>query len=76
MGNNGFEYPDEDMNRGKTIRDKDLFEAMEDFDYKDVDGDGVPYRTLPDPNGSILYRGTGHDKYGVYSENSYLSRPN
>ena len=37
--------------------------------YRDVDGDGIPYRTLPgsglDP---ILYRGTGHDEDGVYSE--------
>jgi 2-oxoglutarate ferredoxin oxidoreductase subunit alpha len=58
------------MDRGKVVRDKDVFEAFEDFGrYLDVDGDGIPYRTLPgsgmDP---ILYRGTGHNPKGVYSE--------
>ncbi|MEK9730495.1 MAG: 2-oxoacid:acceptor oxidoreductase subunit alpha [Candidatus Poseidoniales archaeon] len=66
----GFDYPDQPMDRGKVIRDKDVFEAFEDFGrYKDVDGDGIPYRTLPgsgmDP---ILYRGTGHNEKGKYSE--------
>ena len=70
----GFEYPSEPINRGKTIRDKDIFEAMEDFGrYKDVDGDGIPYRTLPGSGmAPILYRGTGHDKYGVYSEKPHV----
>ena len=58
------------MDRGKVVRDKDVFEAFEEFGrYLDVDGDGIPYRTLPgsgmDP---ILYRGTGHNPKGVYSE--------
>jgi len=66
----GFEYPDQDMDRGKVVRDRDVFEAFEEFGrYLDVDGDGIPYRTLPgsgmDP---ILYRGTGHNSKGVYSE--------
>tara|TARA_B110000444_G_scaffold133730_1_gene125615 strand:+ start:11919 stop:13739 length:1821 start_codon:yes stop_codon:yes gene_type:complete len=66
----GFEYPDQDMDRGKVVRDRDMFEAFEEFGrYLDVDGDGIPYRTLPgsgmDP---ILYRGTGHNTKGVYSE--------
>jgi 2-oxoglutarate ferredoxin oxidoreductase subunit alpha len=66
----GFTYPDQAMDRGKVVRDKDVFEAFEEFGrYLDVDGDGVPYRTLPgsgmDP---ILYRGTGHNPKGVYSE--------
>mgnify|MGYP005722614353 FL=1 len=47
-----------------------MFDAFENFGrYLDVDGDGIPYRTLPgsgmDP---ILYRGTGHNPQGVYSE--------
>ncbi|MDG1557102.1 MAG: hypothetical protein P8Q98_04810 [Candidatus Poseidoniaceae archaeon] len=58
------------MDRGKVVRDRDIFEAFEEFGrYLDVDGDGIPYRTLPgsgmDP---ILYRGTGHNPKGVYSE--------
>lgn len=66
----GFTYPDQAMDRGKVVRDRDIFEAFEEFGrYLDVDGDGVPYRTLPgsgmDP---ILYRGTGHNPKGVYSE--------
>ena len=66
----GFTFPDQAMDRGKVVRDKDVFEAFEEFGrYLDVDGDGVPYRTLPgsgmDP---ILYRGTGHNPKGVYSE--------
>ena len=66
----GFTYPDQPMDRGKVVRDKDVFEAFETFGrYLDVDGDGIPYRTLPgsgmDP---ILYRGTGHNPMGVYSE--------
>ena len=66
----GFEYPDQDMDRGKVVRDRDVFEAFEEFGrYLDIDGDGIPYRTLPgsgmDP---ILYRGTGHNTKGQYSE--------
>ena len=66
----GFEYPDQAMDRGKVVRERDVFEAFEEFGrYLDVDGDGIPYRTLPgsgmDP---ILYRGTGHNPKGVYSE--------
>ena len=66
----GFEYPDKDMDRGKVVRDKDIFEAFEEFGrYLDVDGDGIPYRTLPGSGmAPILYRGTGHNPMGVYSE--------
>ena len=66
----GFTYPDQPMDRGKTVRDKDVFEAFETFGrYLDVDGDGIPYRTLPGSGmAPILYRGTGHNPMGVYSE--------
>jgi 2-oxoglutarate ferredoxin oxidoreductase subunit alpha len=66
----GFTYPDVPMDRGKTIREQDVFEAMENFGrYRDVDGDGIPYRTLPGSGmAPILYRGTGHNPDGVYSE--------
>ena len=66
----GFEYPNENMDRGKVIRDRDIFEAFEEFGrYLDVDGDGIPYRTLPGSGmAPILYRGTGHNPMGVYSE--------
>ncbi len=70
----GFTYPDAPMDRGKVIRERDIFEAMEDFGrYRDVDGDGIPYRTLPGSGmAPILYRGTGHDPYGVYSEKAHV----
>jgi 2-oxoglutarate ferredoxin oxidoreductase subunit alpha len=66
----GFTYPDKPMDRGKTIREQDVFDAMENFGrYRDVDGDGIPYRTLPGSGmAPILYRGTGHNPDGVYSE--------
>ena len=66
----GFEYPDEPMDRGKTIREQEVFEAMENFGrYRDLDGDGIPYRTLPGSGmAPILYRGTGHNPDGIYSE--------
>ena len=72
----GFEYPDEPMDRGKVIRTQEQMDAVENYGrYRDVDGDGVPYRTLPgsglDP---ILYRGTGHDEDGVYSEDPVVYR--
>tara|TARA_Y100000588_G_scaffold169641_1_gene183342 strand:+ start:12327 stop:14114 length:1788 start_codon:yes stop_codon:yes gene_type:complete len=67
---NGFQYPDGPMDRGKVIRSQEEMDAIPNYGrYRDVDGDGIPYRTLPgsglDP---ILYRGTGHDEDGVYSE--------
>ena len=66
----GFEYPDIPMERGKVIRSQEQMDAISNYGrYRDVDGDGIAYRTLPgsglDP---ILYRGTGHDEDGIYSE--------
>ncbi len=66
----GFEYPETPMDRGKVLRTQAELDAIENYGrYRDVDGDGIPYRTLPgsglDP---ILYRGTGHDEDGIYSE--------
>ena len=66
----GFEYPDESMDRGKVVLTQEQMDSIENYGrYRDVDGDGIPYRTLPgsglDP---ILYRGTGHDEDGTYSE--------
>jgi len=66
----GFDYPETPMDRGKVIRSQEQMDAIENYGrYRDVDGDGIPWRTLPgsglDP---ILYRGTGHDEDGIYSE--------
>jgi 2-oxoglutarate ferredoxin oxidoreductase subunit alpha len=65
---------DEDYvhDRGKVLSAEDL-EGMQNFyRYFDVDGDGIPYRTLPGvhPKGAYFTRGSGHSKYGAYTEDS------
>jgi len=58
--------------RGKVYDAEDL-EKMDNFyRYLDVDGDGIPYRTLPGvhPKGAYFTRGSGHTRYGAYTENS------
>jgi 2-oxoglutarate ferredoxin oxidoreductase subunit alpha len=58
--------------RGKVYDAEDL-EKMDSFcRYLDVDGDGIPYRTLPGvhPKGAYFTRGSGHNKYGGYTEDS------
>jgi 2-oxoglutarate/2-oxoacid ferredoxin oxidoreductase subunit alpha len=65
---------DEDYvpDRGKVLSAEQL-EEMEDFyRYLDVDGDGIPYRSLPGvhPKGSYFTRGSGHTKHGAYTEDS------
>lgn len=66
-----FQYPDQPMDRGKILHEKDLEEIGEFARYKDVDGDGIPYRTLPGnqhPQSAWFARGTGHTEKAVYSE--------
>ncbi len=57
--------------RGKVMTAQEL-EAGKDFGrYKDVDGDGIPWRTLPGTHptkGSFFTRGTTRDPYARYSE--------
>lgn len=58
--------------RGKLLGPEQL-ESIEKFHrYLDVDGDGIPYRTLPGehPKGSYFTRGSGHNKYGGYTEDA------
>ena len=60
-----------DFDRGKVMTAEEL-EAGRDFGrYKDVDGDGIPWRTLPGTHaskGSYFTRGTTRDAYARYSE--------
>ncbi len=60
-----------DYDRGKVMTAQEL-EAGRDFGrYKDVDGDGIPWRTLPATHpskGSYFTRGTTRDAYARYSE--------
>jgi 2-oxoglutarate ferredoxin oxidoreductase subunit alpha len=57
--------------RGKVMTAAEL-EAGKDFGrYKDVDGDGIPYRTYPGTHpdkGAYFTRGTSRDPYARYSE--------
>ena len=58
--------------KGKVLSPDDL-ESIDKFHrYFDSDGDGIPYRTLPGehPKGSYFTRGSGHNKYGAYTEDS------
>jgi 2-oxoglutarate ferredoxin oxidoreductase subunit alpha len=67
-----FEYPDQPMDRGKVLWEEDLEQLKGEWArYADVDGDGIPYRTLPGnrhPRASYFARGTGHDPNAQYSE--------
>lgn len=67
-----FEYPDEPMDRGKVLWEDDLERLMGDWArYRDVDGDGIPYRTLPGNRhirAAYFTRGTGHNEEARYSE--------
>jgi 2-oxoglutarate ferredoxin oxidoreductase subunit alpha len=66
-----FTYPDKPMDRGKVLTAEQIEEVGEFARYRDVDGDGIPYRTLPGtdhPKAAYFARGTGHDDRAVYSE--------
>ncbi|MGB5256894.1 MAG: 2-oxoacid:acceptor oxidoreductase subunit alpha [Woeseiaceae bacterium] len=65
---------DEDYvpDRGKVLGAAELEEMEKFYRYLDVDGDGIPYRTLPGvhPKGAYFTRGSGHTKLGGYTEDS------
>ncbi len=66
-----FDYPDQPIDRGKILDKDDLDRIGEFARYRDVDGDGIPYRTLPGtdhPLAGYFTRGTGHDDRARYSE--------
>lgn len=66
-----FEYPNQPIERGKIIWEEKLEEFKDWGRYKDLDGDGIPYRTVIgnlSPKAAYFARGTGHDEYGNYSE--------
>jgi 2-oxoglutarate ferredoxin oxidoreductase subunit alpha len=56
--------------RGRVLHDKDLAEISEFFRYSNEDEEFVTPRTLPgsDSKGAYFIRGSGHDKYGRYTE--------
>jgi 2-oxoglutarate ferredoxin oxidoreductase subunit alpha len=66
-----FNYPDKPLNRGKVLSAEDLTRLGGFARYKDVDGDGVGYRTLPGtdhPMAAYFTRGSGHNEKAQYTE--------
>lgn len=67
-----FPYPEKQNIRGKVLSKEKLDELGGKWGrYLDVDGDGIPWRTLPGtdhPDASYFTRGSGHDEYARYSE--------
>jgi 2-oxoglutarate ferredoxin oxidoreductase subunit alpha len=64
-----FAYPEGEIDRGKVLTPDTLKKIGEWGRYKDVDGDGIPYRTLPGSGMPAYFtRGSGHNDKGQYSE--------
>jgi 2-oxoglutarate ferredoxin oxidoreductase subunit alpha len=66
-----FEYPTEPIHRGKVLSAEDLERLGGFARYKDIDGDGVGYRTLPGTNhpaAAYFARGSGHNAEAKYTE--------
>jgi 2-oxoglutarate ferredoxin oxidoreductase subunit alpha len=66
-----FEYPEKPQVRGKVLDAQQLQELGGFARYKDVDGDGIPYRTLPGtdhPGAAYFTRGSGHNDKAQYTE--------
>jgi 2-oxoglutarate ferredoxin oxidoreductase subunit alpha len=66
-----FPYPKTPIKRGKVLSKEDLDRLGGFARYKDVDGDGIGYRTLPGtphPAAAYFARGSGHNEKSQYSE--------
>ncbi len=67
-----FSYPEKDIQRGKVLSKERLEELGGKWGrYLDVDGDAIPWRTLPGtdhPDAAYFTRGSGHDGTARYSE--------
>jgi 2-oxoglutarate ferredoxin oxidoreductase subunit alpha len=58
--------------RGKVLSNEEISKLEKFHRYLDKDEDGIPYRTLPgvNPKGAYFTRGSGHNQYGGYTEDS------
>jgi 2-oxoglutarate/2-oxoacid ferredoxin oxidoreductase subunit alpha len=66
-----FDYPTTPHDRGKVLSVEDLNRLGGFARYKDVDGDGIGYRTLPGtrhPAAAYFTRGSGHNEKAAYTE--------
>lgn len=75
-----FEYPDVPMDRGKILWEEDLEKLLARNNgrwgrYEDVDGDGIPYRTVPGNQhvqSGHFTRGTSHTEDAGYTEDPVI----
>jgi 2-oxoglutarate ferredoxin oxidoreductase subunit alpha len=69
-----FAYPEAGFDRGKVLTAERIEELKGDWGrYRDVDGDGIPWRTLPNtdhPLAGYFTRGSGHDENARYTESA------
>jgi 2-oxoglutarate/2-oxoacid ferredoxin oxidoreductase subunit alpha len=64
-------YPEGNFDRGKVLHKEELDQMARFERYRDVDGDGVPWRTVPGtehPLAAYFTRGSGHDEAARYTE--------
>ena len=74
-----FRYPARPLDRGKVLDAAALEKAGGFARYRDVDGDGIGWRTLPGtdhPRAAYFTRGTGHDESAAYSEKAEVYEQN
>jgi 2-oxoglutarate ferredoxin oxidoreductase subunit alpha len=75
-----FEYPERPFDRGKVLSAADLERLQGDWGrYRDVEGDAVPYRTLPGTehaSAGYFTRGSGHDENARYTESGEVYAQN
>ena len=72
-------YPEKPFDRGKVLNAEELATVQSWGRYRDVDGDGIPYRTLPgtpNPQAGFFTRGSGHDDEAKYSEDPDVFKNN
>lgn len=66
-----FDYPEQAYDRGKVLNAEALAKVQNFGRYEDIDGDGIPYRTLPGTQHELapyFTRGSGHNAQAKYSE--------
>ncbi|MDQ2680261.1 MAG: 2-oxoacid:acceptor oxidoreductase subunit alpha [Candidatus Eremiobacteraeota bacterium] len=72
-------YPEKSFDRGKVLNAVDLAAVESWGRYRDVDKDGIPYRTIPGtnhPDAGFFTRGSGHDEDAKYSESPEVYQTN
>jgi 2-oxoglutarate ferredoxin oxidoreductase subunit alpha len=77
---NGFQAADIILSESdaQPLGDQNLTQPLEQFKgkwgrYLDIDGDGIPYRTIPGTHptrGAFVTRGSSRDEYAVYTEDA------